>query len=230
MNFVWEMALKLANQPEEREKFFFKQAKEYSSYYEQAFVYMNEEEIEDKVVELNALYRFDEIFGELLSPRLDDFTDLRLYLYDSIIHFLIEVDLYHGLNKRFLYSRKIQDDILKNKYGEQLKNFLKSFSLQRQRQLCEFLLIQYEVGSSVLLFTKVVRAVFCNAITYKSTVDSKQILVYIGDEQNEANKKLVTFIIDSFLPITFNVRLFWEYHFGILDINETLKLGEIEII
>lgn len=230
MNFVWEMALKLGDKPKERERLFFKQAKQYSSYYEQAFLCINEDHIEELVIELNALYRFDDIFGELLSPRLDDTVDTRTYLYDCIIHFLIEIDLYHGLNKRFLYSRKIQDDLLKNQYGKKIGETFGTYPVKVQRQLSEFLLIQYEVGASILLFTKVIKAIFPNAITYKSTIHPKQILVYLGEEEVDANQKLVLFIIESFLPITFKVRLFWEYHFGILDIDATLKLGEIEII
>ena len=37
------------------------------------------------------------------------------------------------------------------------------------------------------------------------------------------------FVKDMFLPIGFELRIFWQYHFGIIGIDATMKLDEMAL-
>lgn len=230
MNYIWEMLLKLEDTSIQKENVFFKQATEYSPYYEQAFLCMNQQTIEEQVVEINSLYRFNAIFSELLSPYLEESEVIKDYLFDILIHYLVEIDLRHGLSKKEYYIRRLKQSIEEGEYGlAAIKSFNK-IQAKHQMILCEMMLTQFQSGTSIALFAKVIKAIFPGAIVYKKQSKEKQILVYIGETPTKTLENTVWFILETFLPLDFKIRLFWEHHFAIMDVEETLKLGAIEII
>lgn len=229
MNYIWEIALNLADKNINKEDTFFFQSPVYSPYYEQAFKAMNTKELNPAHIPINSFYRFEKIFCPLLQPDLEGYEALKKYLFDLVIHYLIEIDLRQGLSKRTFYTHKIKKDILQGVYGEQAKFYFEFFNQHEQLILAEFILYQFEAGGSILLFSKVVRAIFYKAIVYKNNAETDQILVYIGEKKDEKRETLIKFMTQTFLPLHFKIRLFWEHHFGILDVEETLELGDIEI-
>ena len=65
------------------------------------------------LIEINALYRFSHIFQEILHPNFiqngqyADVIAFIIYLFDTVIHYLGEIDLRHGFTKREFYIRRI---------------------------------------------------------------------------------------------------------------------------
>ncbi len=229
MNYIWEITLKLAQQNIKKEDTFFFQSPVYSPYYEQAFTAMNTKEIDHTSIPINSFYRFEEIFSALLGPDLIGYETFKQYLFDLLIHYLIEIDLRQGLSKRAFYTHKVKRDVSEGLYGENAKFYFKFFNQHQQVILSEFILYQFEAGTSILLFSKVIRAIFPKAIVYKNNSVLGQLLVYIGEKKDEKQEALIQFMTETFLPLNFTIRLFWEHHFGILDVAETLELGDIEI-
>lgn len=230
MNYIWEMMLKLEDTDIRKDNVFFKQAVDYSPYYEQAFLCMNQQTIEEQVVEINSLYRFNAIFNQLLSPYVEESEVLKMYLFDILIHYLVEIDLRHGLSKKEYYIRKLKQSIEAETYGGAVSKTFHKIKDKHQMILCEMMIAQFQGGASIALFAKVVKAIFPEAIVYKKQSKEKQVLVYLGEKVTKPLENTIGFIIDTFLPMDFKVRLFWEHHFAIIDVEETLKLGAIEII
>ena len=54
-----------------------------------------------------------------------------------------------------------------------------------------------------------------------------QVLVYIGQKETEKERERVEFLRDMFLPVHYQVYLFWEHHFGIIGVEETMELDEM---
>ena len=53
------------------------------------------------------------------------------------------------------------------------------------------------------------------------------MLVYIGQKETEKERERVEFLRDMFLPVHYQVYLFWEHHFGIIGVEETMELDEM---
>lgn len=229
MNYIWEIALRLQEKNIDKGTVFYRQAEDFSPYYEQAFPCINETDCQDQVVEVNGLYRFDEIFGGLLSPNLEGDEEFKEYLFDILIHYLTEIDLLKGLSKREFYIRKIKQNIMQGHYGQKTKGYFRQMEESLQYILCGHLLQQFQTGSSVLMFSKTVRALFPDAIVYKNNINMKQILVYVGEKQSNEVSVKMELAVGMFLPIGYHIRMFYEHHFGIMDVPETLELGNVEI-
>lgn len=230
MNYIWEMILKLEDTPIEKEHVFFRQATDYSPYYEQAFLCMNQQRVESQIIEINSLYRFNAIFSQLLSPYIEEAESVKDYLFDILIHYLVEVDLRHGLSKKEYYIRRLKQSIEAGEYGTAVARRFVQIETKQQMLLCEMMLGQLQTGASIACFAKVIRALFPDAIVYKKQSKEKQVLVYIGELYEKLRENTIIFIIETFLPLDFSVRLFWEHHFGIVGVAETLKIDAIEII
>ena len=85
----------------------------------------------------------------------------------------------------------------------------------------------YQCGSSILLFREVMRDMYPDSFVYVSNDRIRQVLVYIGVEETEVERIRMGFLQDLFLPIYFEVFLFWEHHFGIIGIEETMKIEDM---
>ena len=49
----------------------------------------------------------------------------------------------------------------------------------------------------------------------------------MGVKETEGDRERLEFLEDMFLPINYQVFLFWEHHFGIMDIDETMVMDEM---
>ena len=62
---------------------------------------------------------------------------------------------------------------------------------------------------------------------YASNDTQGQILVYVGVKEKEKDQKRLIFLQEMFLPVNYRVHLFWDHHFGIVDVDETMILEEM---
>ena len=91
MNFLWDMVLKARKQGRKEEELFLGQAEEYSPFFEQSFACINETCIHSGVLEANLLYRFADIFQDLLNTEScgieeSEYEEFRRYLIDIMLH------------------------------------------------------------------------------------------------------------------------------------------------
>lgn len=99
----------------------------------------------------------------------------------------------------------------------------------KQGRLATLLLTQMETGSSLIVFRRAVLVLYPDAMLYQIKSEKKRLLLYLKDKKDETGEKKIRFVKDMFLPIGFELRVFWEYHFGIIGIDETMKLDEMAI-
>ncbi len=57
----------------------------------------------------------------------------------------------------------------------------------------------------------------------------EEVLIYIGADNNDLNRGKIDLLQEMFLPIGYSTRMFWKNHFGIIGVNDTMKIDEIEI-
>lgn len=229
MNQIWDIMLRARLGGKADGDLFFQQAEWCSPWYEQSFSILNQHEVDAGTVEINALYRFARIFQQLLHCDVTEFTEFQSYLFDAVVHVLVDIDLHHGLTKREFYVRKLGLEILSGCFGGTLAEAFQLIPSDRQNRLATLVLSQFEAGASLLLFRKAVLVLFHDAMIYQVRNDPKQILLYVGMPETPQLGKWVQFLREMFLPVSYRLRTFWEHHFGIMGIDGTMRIDEIEI-
>lgn len=234
VNCIWDIILQAAQDDFESGKLFFKPAENFSPYYEQSFKCINQRRVESVDVEINPLARFSPIFEYLLHPDIIDliFEEQRqflLYYFDLITHILSEVDLCHGMTRREFYIRQIRRELLDGTFGETAREGVKQLKRDKQVAVADELLCVMEVGSSLRSFCHIMKQIFPDCIIYQGQEHPQRVYVYIEQRRDESSEKIWRMIRETFLAFDFEVRIFWEYHFGIIDIKETMRLNEIAI-
>lgn len=222
MNYLWEIMLQAKEQGIEKEKIHFTAAQRYSPYMELSEEFLNLTRLEEPYeVEINPYYRFNPIFQYMFLPDLEDYPSLRNGLFQLLIQELAENDLKMGMTREEYYKKLL---------GRAIED--ESFALFRGEEreiLLQGMLTLYREGESIALFRQVICALISDCIVYNSNREPYEILVYIGKKKSESLKKKVAFITHQFLNIRYHIDIYYEYHFGIIGIEETMCIGEIAI-
>ncbi|OSA93418.1 UNVERIFIED_ORG: hypothetical protein B2H98_06655 [Clostridium botulinum] len=231
MNYIYDIFIKAIEENAPTEEIKFKQAKVYSPYMELAIQNINASKLpQSEYIEINALYRFQEIFGELFDINFKENTELKNVLFDILIHYLCELDLKQGLNKNEFYKKFLFKDVINNVYGEELAKYILCFNKEETDVFLNSVITLYKTGTSLQLFNKILAKIFKYSIVYLNKESSKDIYIYLSEVEDKILKGKINAIINTFLPINMNVYLFWDKHFGILGSNNTMKIDDIVMI
>ncbi len=85
----------------------------------------------------------------------------------------------------------------------------------------------YRCGSSIYLFKEVMRHMYPDSLVYAGNEAAREVLVYVGVKENGEEQERLEFLRDMFLPVYYEVYLFWDHHFGIMDVDETMEMDEM---
>lgn len=229
MNYIWEIALRAEECGYNRDSLFFKQAESKSPWYEQSFSCLNQKEIDDPIIEINTIVRFDSLFYCLLKPEVQVMPQFRAYLLDLAIHMLCEMDLQQGLTKYEFYIRRISLELLNGILGKQNAEDYKTFPSELRSRLAALVLSQLRTGSSLLLFRKAVLTICPDAMLYQMRKTPKYLLLYVKRQKTEQEERKIQFITETLLSIDYHIRIFWRNHFGVIEVDATMELDEIGI-
>lgn len=234
MNFMWDMALRAYEQGKDEEELFFEQAQEYSPFFEQSFPCINERKVEGDVIWLNLLYRFADIFQEILAPEglglgEGEYAQFCRYFIDAVLHAILYTDLRHGLTRREIYIHKILEELRNGTFWTDMANNFGMIEESKQGRFASLVLSQMETGSSLRIFRKGVLILYPDAMLYQIKNEPKKLLLYIRNAKTDTDGCQLQFVQDMFLPVGFELRVFWQYHFGIIGAEGTMKLDEIAL-
>lgn len=237
MNFFWDIVLQAQEQGKQEEDLFFTQANEYSPFLEQSFSCINETKIDDEVIELNLLFRFANVFQEILSPQLQEhlaeadrnFSEFRIYFIDAALHTLLYTDLRAGLTKRDVYIKKLTEELLGGAFWKAAAPKFAKIGRPEQNRLAALVLTQMQTGSSLHIFKRGVLVLFPQARLYQLRDRQEQLLLYLEQNPSDADRQSLQFVQDMFLPIRYELRVFWRYHFGVIGIDDAMKIDEIAL-
>ncbi|NFG61481.1 hypothetical protein [Clostridium sp. CMCC3677] len=231
MNYIYDIFIKAIEENTRTEGIKFKQAEVYSPYMELAIQNINSSKLpQSEYIEINALYRFQEIFEELFDINFKENIELKNVLFDILIHYLCELDLKQGLNKNEFYKKFLFKDVINNVYGEELAKDILCFNKEETDIFLNSFITLYKTGTSLQLFNKILAKIFRNSTVYLNKESSKDIYVYLSEVEDKILKGKINAIINTFLPINMNVYLFWDKHFGILGSDNTMKIDDIVMI
>lgn len=227
MNTAWEVALKAKEQGVDPQALRYIPNCNSGPYRETGFIDLNIRELGESEVEINPLYRFTHIFGELLDVNLTEMPEARELLFDVFLHYQTQLDLRSGLTKSEYYVRALLKDILNGAYGKEAADAICLFSNPQVKKILYAMLELFRCGMSVGLFQKVIRAVYPTAVVYRNTDIYRELLIYLPLTKSVEEEQKLNFIIGMFLDINFTVYTFWGKHFGIIGYDLTLQFDKM---
>jgi hypothetical protein len=230
MNYIWDMAIKAARQDIQPDTITFVPSQSFSPYMELAFEDLNTALLETApTIEINPYYRFCDIFKKFLDVNFSGHAEIQTVLFDIITHYLLFIDYHQGLCKREYYGKFILNDIQNGVFGQQLQSSIDVFTIDERHSLLSGLISLYRTSASVHLFKQVVRQIFVHGIIYYRSEDTPEVLIYLGVAETALTRQKIDTLLAFFLPLGFAFRLYWQQHFGIIGLDQTMQMDNIVI-
>lgn len=230
MNRLWEVMLKAKEQGIPEDKMRFQMSKNFSAYMEVSCPYLNQDSLEDlPVIEVNPYYRFYSIFKDLYHPEMKEYPQARESLTNLIFHQLAENDVISGMTKETYYKKLLFEDFTNNLYGPSAMSAMELFDRNEREIILSGVLRQYETGSSLDIFKDMMEELIPKNIVYRNNDDFHEIMVFIGQKHDKTIAAKMDLLIQMFVEIPYTVDIYYEYHFGIIGVDETLEIDEIAI-
>jgi len=189
---------------------------------------INRQHLDESPIEINAYYRFSAIFDYLIDG-LDEYPEYRECLYDIIMHLIAELNLREGLCRDEFYGMFLSADVRTGKFGKQFVEIFNTFEHKHIRFVVESMVRLYSVGASLTLLRAVLRQIYPRSIIYLDAVDRSELLIYIGKKETPELRRQVDFLLSLFSPFDYVRHLFWDMHFGIIGVDETMVIDEFVI-
>jgi len=190
----------------------------------------NLESMKCQTLEVNPFIRFADIFYLLLDPDKYKYNQkIRDSIFNILIHFLGELDLYLGQNKKDIIIKEMVKNIEKGAFGENIKSNFKVFKEYEKVVIADGLYCMYNYLNMLEAFKKVFKTIFSDSIIYDRLTSETNIVIYLNYKQTKENILKVNFIKEMFLPLGLEIDLFWEKHFGVIGVDITMRIGEIAI-
>ncbi|WP_314395654.1 hypothetical protein [Leptotrichia shahii] len=229
--YIWKVIQDIRNNSQKIENIKFLIPKEkISSYMELNDGKLNAIEIDKNEIEVNPYVRFNSIFNSLNDYLIEEEEILEKAINNIMFHLLAEVDLQEGINYKYVILKKYIELMENGYFGEFVKNNIKYFSKTEKMKIARYLKVSYETDDSLYVFCKILKIIFKDSIFYRYRYEKKKYLFYINAKKNKANKRKVKVLAELFLPMEYFPKVMWEYHIGVIGVEETLKIGEMLIM
>lgn len=228
MNYIWESVIKEIQENTDLKNIKFSVAEVYSPYMEISKDYINTSRNESEI-EINPYYRFYDVFKDICDVNFIEEKSTKDFIFDVMIHFLSSIDLNQGLNKIEYHMKFIREDILSGYLGDNLKNYLPFFERNEQLLLIRNVYRLYTTGEEIYLLKNTIKNIFKNSIVYISNSDNAEVVVFLNTIKNKETIKKIDAIVELFLPINYSIDLYWNNHFGIIGIDETMNIDHIQL-
>lgn len=229
MNYAWEAALQAEKAGMGKDTLWFVEAVSPSPYIEVSMIDLNLFAPEENRIELNPLYRFENIFGKLFDKNIEEMAQARELFFDICMHYIIQLDLREGLTKGNYYCSMVAEDIRKGCYGKQAGIRFGLFSKEEQKKiLCAYIHLLTS-GNYLEEFRKVMTGLYSDVFIYENNETAHELLVYLGVRETAQERERAAFLLELFLPMQETVHMFYEHHFGIIGVDETMVADEMAI-
>lgn len=226
MNYIWELSIKAKNDGINENNIFYKVGKPFSGYMELSFENMNQEDVLYEV-EINPYYRYYEIFKNLFEPNTKENTELIEITHDLTIHHLKDIDVLMGMSKREYYIKFIINDIKKGLFGDFIKDRIEFFSKEEQKVLGNNILSLFLTDEGIYLLKDTMRKIFTSTYIFSNASEKDEIVFFLRTKRTKEKEEKLELIKYIFLPFKCIVEVYWEHIFGVIGIDELMKINKI---
>jgi hypothetical protein len=227
MKYIWEVVTKDKLGDAALSDVSFVPARNFSPYMEVNFDNLNEMHVGDNLrIEVNPFVRFCEIFEGYLRPEFTEFEEYREALFDMLMHFLLATDKKSGHTDRSIRKLLIARNIRNGAMGRDIKNDFASVSDFERDAITDGLISLLDHGLSVYLHGKVCKRIFPNMISYLKIRGERVIFLYLGIPKTLRGEAAERLCQRLFLPADLKTDVYWDKHFSIIGIPETMRIDE----
>ncbi len=230
MNYLWEAIIRAREQGIDFHKTDIVSAAVFSPYMELSFEEVNKAEmVEGEQVEINPYYRFNSIFKNMFLPDNDDYPELKKELFNILMHSIGANDVRMGMTLEEYYKKFLRKDIEQGVFGNVPAEGIKLFDERDIGYLLNGLLRLYRTGTALKLFQEMAVTLLDDCIVYAKNKNPNEILMYVGMKKTKENVKRVQTVIQLFAGLHYQIEVYYEYHFGILGVDATMKMDGIAL-
>lgn len=230
MRELWEIVLEAKKEQIPLKDLRFVHEGKGSAYMELSLPFINQEELQgEKVIGVNTYCRFYSIFKHMYQPDQKEFPYLRNSLTNLILHLLAENDARRGMTKEEYYKKLLIRDIQSGVFGKEAIQVFAHMEKEEQDKLMSGWLRSYRTGSSLAIFIDMVHSLIDNSIVYHNNDFPEELLVYTSSKTTDELEQRLQFLIELFLDIQYWVEIYYEYHFGIIGMEDTMQIDEIAL-
>lgn len=178
---------------------------------------------------MNGFYRYDTIL-EPLFGNTGISEERKNWLFDIYMHYLTDIEYLKGMTLQECKIRQYMQELKSGLYGKELQIVYGSLDQDRQYYIAHAICMQDKTQESVRLFCDVLIYVMQDGVVYRNKTNTKELLYYINLKQTKEDAERVEMIRKLFLPLGYELRVFWAHHFAVIGYEQTSQLGEIELI
>mgnify|MGYP001077463678 CR=1 FL=1 len=227
MNYAWEAVLAAETQGMGRDRLRFVEAASPSPYMEVSVEDLNMDAPDGERVEINPLYRFEDVLGGLFDRNTEDLRQTREIFFDVCMHYFTQLDLREGLSRREYYRSLAAGDIRDGCFGDTAGKRFALFDGGERKIILRAYLRLLENGNYRGEFRRAVTGLYPHAFIYENNETAYELLVYLGAAETDRERGRAAFLREMFLPVQETVHFFYGHHFGIIGVDETMALDEM---
>lgn len=205
----------------------------YSPYLEINGDFLNEFRLENEI-KVNPFIRFNSIFSSFLEifqeTEEEKYKEIRKkFIHEALICFR-EIDYVTGTTIIDIYCEKILKDIEGGVFGDELMADFKKLTEEEKNAMVLLYYDKIVTGKERFdVFSNGIKYFFPDSIIYQKKYERKKVVIYINREKKKENRLKVKIMENLFLPLGVKIKYYWENHFGVINVEKTLKLGEVSV-
>lgn len=201
---------------------------------------MNEDVINQdmnkKILEVNPYLRFFDIFYHFneIYINIDKLNEEYLLFKNDFenktLLYLRKLDFINGTTILDIYCEKLISEMEKGIYGENLKKYIEEISI-KDREIIALGIIKrifYEYEEFKILKI-IINNFFKDNIIYRNLDNENKIILYLNYERNKQNVYRMKIVKEVFLPLGFELKIYWNNHFGIINLDEVFKIEKMGV-
>ncbi|AOY74678.1 hypothetical protein [Clostridium formicaceticum] len=248
MSYLWEVLQNAKVQGIEKNKIRFKKASNVSPYVEVNSEWMNYIDLKEKeeyYFDINVYHRFSSILAGLIEDMMincekqyinqKEETQNTIENYGNILnlllHLLGELDLKAGIHREVLIYENIVKDIDGGIFGREISSGFQSFSKDEKFLLAKYLYKLYRTKEQIKIFQEVIRKIFEDHLLYRKKGREEKYILYISSSilSKKIDYQKLDIIKALFWDISYELEVFWQNHFGVIEHDEIMRIGNIGI-
>lgn len=229
MNCVWEVVLKAKKSGYGLEELRFINSQSPSPYTESSFDFLNSDTVENREIEINPLYRFAMQLGEIFLPDVVGYENVRAMFLDVMLHYVAIWDLRSGGDKKELRAMYILKEVQEGRFLKSIRETLLDLEFNKAKRIIFCLLDLYKCKDYITIFSKALKELYPKANLYIHSENLRKLILFTGVDKTKKDMERIEMLKELFLPISYETDIFWKYHFGIVGVKESMKIGKMAL-
>ena len=167
---------------------------------------------------------------DVMNVNQKEYKKTKEIFVDAVFHYLALTDLRMGMSRKDYYFKFLVEDLESGQFGRKAKAAIQLFSSYEKKYIVLALMDVISSRNYREIFKWLFQEIYQDSIIYKSMDCANELYIYVGSAETQEERKRVQFLLDTFLPIGVRTEVFYQEHFGILEVEETMILDKVLLI